>query len=378
MTDMASIKTLISVTPAFVLDLEQVVSSLHRLARLREASGCKVLYSIKALPLAGLLEMAAQIVDGFSVSSLFEAKLADEIGRGRGSIHLATPGIRADQFGELSEVCSHISFNSIGQFRQMTNESGSAAASLGLRINPKLSFVDDERYDPCRYASKLGVDLDGLQSIPVGIEGLHWHTVFGWPDFEPMSATLDKLRQRLPDGLSLKWLNLGGGYLYDEIEVIQPFVDLLRHLTVAGVENVYIEPGKAVVGKAGYLVTSVIDRFVSDGKTVLVLDTSVNHLPEVFEYQIQPRLLEQQAGMHSALLAGCTCLAGDLFGEYHFEVVPQIGDRLTFVDVGAYSLVKASRFNGQDLPAVYLLDGGELRLYRRYDYQDYRRQWLAD
>jgi carboxynorspermidine decarboxylase len=153
---------------------------------------------------------------------------------------------------------------------------------------------------------------------------------------------------------------------------------LIRHLKTQFADQVYLEPGNGLVGNAGYLMTTVLDRFESDGKTVLVLDTSVNHLPEVFEYQIKPLLLEE--GLQSenaAILAGSSCLAGDVFGEYRFNKIPAVGDKLLFAGVGAYSLIKASRFNGYALPAIYFWRNGLAELHKADDYADYRRQWLV-
>jgi len=346
------------------------------LLALRQATGCKILYSMKALPLASLLELLSGRVDGISVSSLFEARLANEVlGAESGSIHLTSPGIRSDEFHELGQLCSHISFNSLSQFQRLHTLAD--GYSKGLRANPKLSFANDQRYDPCRLHSKLGVDIALLQNgVPDGIEGLHFHTVFACLDFAPLQQTLEKLLPILKCS-QLKWLNLGGGYLYHGIANQGQITELIKRLGVEFGVDVYLEPGKAVVGNAGYLLTTVLDRFVSDGKEVLILDTSVNHHPEVFEYQRKPRLLEEdEAGERTAILAGSTCLAGDLFGEYRFEQIPEVGDKLVFADVGAYSLIKANRFNGYNLPDVYGLKQGQLNLLKRYEFDDYRRQWV--
>lgn len=371
------LKQQIKQSPAFVLDLDQVQVNLQPLKRLAKASGCKVLYSMKALPLAALLTELKDQVDGISVSSLFEARLAKEIFAEQGSVHLTTPGLRPDEFVELAKLCSHISFNSVSQLQSL---SGLASGfSKGLRINPKLSFAADRRYDPCRLHSKLGVDIDLLQQgLPETIEGLHFHTVFGQLDFQPLQAILTKLLPVFQQHAKLKWLNLGGGYLYHSIAEQAPLIELIQQLKKQFADQVYLEPGNGLVGNAGYLLTTVLDRFNSDGKIVCVLDTSVNHLPEVFEYQIKPLLLEEDAqAENSAILAGSTCLAGDLFGEYRFNDLPEVGDKLLFANVGAYSLIKAHRFNGYALPAVYLLRNGMPELIKADDYADYRRQWLV-
>jgi len=375
----ARLKQAVPSSPAFILSKQQVEASLQALARLRQHSGCRVLYSIKSLPLAAVLQWAIPLVDGFSVSSLFEARLADEITAGGGSLHITTPGLRVQEIAEISTRCSHISFNSISQAQRLLPETD-ASCSPGLRINPKLSFAADARYDPCRRHSKLGASLEKIVASPLlqRIDGLHFHGTFASRSYQPLLDTVQQVQEVLRDRLhELSWLNLGGGYLFDQISDTAAFIDLVTQLRETYCLTVYIEPGNTVVGRAGYLLATVIDRFESDGKTVAVLDVSVNHHPEVFEYQLKPALQEENPdGAHSAILAGCTCLAGDVFGEYRFAAPLQVGDRLVFQHVGAYSLVKAQRFNGYNLPDVYACDAGRFELLQHYSYRQYREQWL--
>ena len=84
--DFQALKNDVSSSPAFVLDEAVIIKTLKNLAALRNQCGCKVLYSIKSLPFSSVMEMAKPWVDGFSVSSLFEARLADEVLAGRGTL----------------------------------------------------------------------------------------------------------------------------------------------------------------------------------------------------------------------------------------------------------------------------------------------------
>ena len=150
-------------TPAFVYDESYVIEKLELLSGIRKVSGCHILYSVKALTVTDLLQTIAAFVDGFSVSSLFESMLAKEIIDGNGSIHITSPGIRTDEMSAISSICDYISFNSLNQF--MRNRQVAKNIYCGLRINPGLSFVTDERYDPCRKFSKLGVPLADIGSV---------------------------------------------------------------------------------------------------------------------------------------------------------------------------------------------------------------------
>lgn len=371
------------VSPAFVYDENAIVQAARRLAPLR-ARGLKFCYSIKALPLVPVLELLAPHVDGFAVSSPFEARLAAAVAGG--ARHITSPGLRSADMAAIGRHCTHVSFNSLGQFRRL-HRSLPPSTRCGLRINPELSFATDERFDPCRLYSKLGLGIPALleawrsdPDLQGRIQGLHFHTLFAATSFEPLRLTLDHLLERLGPILpAISWINLGGGYLFETPRCLQELGELTDTLIRDhGIEPVF-EPGKAVVGTAGYLAATVIDRIDQWDKPVAVLDTGVNHHPEVFEYQRrpQPAWFEPADGT-AVILAGCSCLAGDVFGEYRFERVPEVGDRLAFRDVGAYSLIKANRFNGHDLPGVVRWDGHRLSLVKSFGFAAFRELWTAD
>ncbi|BBL75872.1 carboxynorspermidine decarboxylase [Methylomagnum ishizawai] len=376
-------------TPAFVYDESRIARQLALLAEVRRRSGARLLYSVKALPWEAILDAVLPGVDGFSASSLFEARWAAEFAHSaprRVGLHITTPGFRAGDIDGIAAVCDYLSFNSLEQCRRFL-PGLPARVSPGIRVNPGLSFLDDPRYDPCRPYSKLGVPLAELAAALAGepgiatrIEGLHFHTLFESASFAPLRETLARLEQGLGPRLDgLRWINLGGGYLLETGQDVRDLAGVVLDFKRRHDLDVFFEPGKAVVGRAGSLATRVIDRFERGGKAVAVLDTGVHHLPEVFEYQKAPALREHRPdGGHACLLVGCTCLAGDVFGEYRFDRPLQVGDALLFENVGAYALVKASRFNGYDLPALYLRGAdGSPRLAKRYGYEDYRRLWAA-
>ena len=138
-----------------------------------------------------------------------------------------------------------------------------------------------------------------------------------------------------------------------------------------------IEPGAGVVRDTCFLVAQVVDVFVSDGMQIAVLDTTVNHMPEVFEYQFSPDVVgDKNEGRYCYMLTGATCLAGDVFGEYAFDTPLEVGSKVTFTGVGAYTLVKGHTFNGVNLPAIYALTAaGVLKLQKHFDYEDFRHRW---
>ena len=374
-------------TPAFVYDTRVIGRLLEYADRLRQATECQVLFSLKPFPYVDALRLMAPHLDGFAASSLFEARLASHVLDGRGSVHMTTPGIRPAEVREMASLCDFISFNSLSQW-QTHGEVVSRLASCGLRVNPQMSFVDDERYDPCRPHSKLGVPLehlaDVLKSEPhrlSGIDGILFHSNCESSDLAQVRTTVQHLHAKL-GGLfkRIQWINLGGGYLFDESESLRPLCETVDFLHSGCGLQVFIEPGAAFVRAAGYIVSTVLDVFRSGGKNVAVLDTTVNHMPEVFEYGFEPDVLgHDDDARHEYLLAGCTCLAGDLFGLYRFGEPLEAGSKVVFYNAGAYTLPKAHMFNGVNLPTIYAVsESGNLVLKKRFTYADYADRWRED
>ncbi len=375
-------------TPAFVYEDAFVISRCEHLKQMADQAGCKLLYSVKALTLPWILELIAPHVQGFSVSSLFEAVTArsvlDDL-QAEGTIHITTPGLRPDEVRKISEVCDYLSFNSISQWQR--HKDGLAHdLEVGLRVNPEVSFLDDPRYDPCRAYSKLGVSTYAVKealgrSSPasLGLGGLLIHNNCNSPDSQELLSTVQKLEDELDEFLqNSQWINLGGGYLFDKDSTNQDaFDEAVGSLKSRHGLEVFIEPGSAFVRDAGFLVSTVLDLIEYSGKTIAVLDTTVNHLPESFEYEWRPEvLLDIEGGRYPYIIAGSTCLAGDVFGEYAFAEPLKIGSTVVMYGVGAYNLVKAHTFNGLPLPSIYSLNtGGEVTLMKRFTLEEQSQRW---
>lgn len=368
-------------TPAWVFEESVARSQLRKIGEWAQKHGFQLLYPLKPNFLPQVLGIIASEVSGFSVSSYFECCLAREASNESSSIHFTSPSLRPDEIERIAELCDSVSFNSLSQLRRFKH-TAEGRARVGLRVNPQLSFVADERYNPSRTASKLGVPLtdlvkmasNGIKDKLKGVSGVHFHNNTDSTNFSQLLQTVEHLDLYLGEWLNtLDWINLGGGYLFDEGVDLTPFhqaIDLLR--SKHGLE-VFIEPGATIVRDAGFIVSSVVDLFLSDGKQIAVLDTTVNHMPEVFEYQYEPDVLgHTEDGEYSYILAGASCLAGDLFGEYSFKDPLKFGSRVVFTGMGAYTLVKAHMFNGINLPTIYsLTDDGELILEKEFTYEDF-------
>lgn len=367
-------------TPAFIYDEGGIARNIQNIKRFINNDVCQLLFPLKSFSIIDALSLIGASVDGFSVSSLFEARLAKQVLGNNKSIHLTTPGLRDDEIDELSTLCNFISFNSFFQYERF-QKVVLGKVSCGIRVNPQLSFVHDKRYDPCRIQSKLGIPLTHLDeklkndSLPVkDIKGIHFHTNCESIELDQLISTLMHIEKHLSKLLrKMDWINVGGGYLFQNHNGMKRLAETLFSLRNKYDIKIYFEPGKAIVGNAGYIVSTVLDLFENDGCIIAVLDTSVNHMPEVFEYQYKPTVMQESLrGKYKYILAGSTCLAGDVFGMYRFKEPIKVGSQIIFENVGAYTLVKANMFNGLNLPNIYSCNQhGSMELKKQFNYKEY-------
>ena len=374
-------------TPAFVYDEEQLIDDVESV---RAAIGphVRLLLAMKAFTIAPGLRTVAPLLDGLHASSLFETRLGRSVLGDEGLIHVTTPGLRGDEIDEIAALADHVSFNSLSQWHRFRS-ARAPRKGWGVRVNPALSVAKDPRYDPCGRFPRLGAPIDVLAELAAGspaelagLSGLLVHTNCEGTDATPLLRSVEILEERLGSLLDrLRWIDLGGGYLLQEMADLRPLHDAVERMTARGLE-VIMEPGSALVASAGYLVGSVVDAFTAERQRVVVLDTSVNHAPEVFEYGWSPDVIgaehaeeqeveEEEVDTDVHLVTGSTCLAGDVFGRYRFASPPEVGDRVVFTGLGAYSFVKAHRFNGVNLPTVYALGTDGPTVVRKFTFADF-------
>ena len=374
------IRNMIIETPAFIVDETQLQYDARLAADAVQDDTTHLLFAMKSFSISSGLATIAPFVKGFAASSLFEAQLGRRIIGDRGVVQLTSPGLREDEIDRLANLCNTISFNSLSQWRRLRARC-EGRASCGLRVNPELSFVGDSRYDPCRPQSKLGIPLSDLcmayDRNPdefVSLEGLHIHSNCDSHDFTQLLETVRRLVRNLDDLLGkVRWLNLGGGYLFFHPQHLEALTQVKEELQSRYDLQLFIEPGASIVRRAGAFMASVVDLYPVGEQKIAVLDTSVNHMPEVFEYQFSPDVAgEVEDGAYNYLLAGSSCLAGDLFGHYSFKEPLTVGSKVMFKNMGAYSMVKANMFNGINLPAIYSkTTSGEFILQKQFAYEDF-------
>ncbi len=370
-------------TPAYVIDQERLRENGQVLAALARRTGCRVLLAQKAFSNYDFYPLLSQYLAGTEASGLYEARLGREE-MPQGEVHVFCGAYRADEFEELLQYADHIVFNSVHQLKAFGPRGRAAGKILGLRVNPECSTQEGHAiYDPCAPGSRMGVtrnvwdremDRDTLELL----DGLHFHTLCE-QNSDDLKTTLAAVEEKFGDILPrMKWLNMGGGH-----HITRPDYDLatlegcIRRAQQTWGVTVYLEPGEAVALNAGYFVSRVLDVVENGGTQIAILDASAAcHMPDVLEMPYQPPILgaDTEPGEgHLFRLAGPTCLAGDVVGDYAFETPLAAGDLVLFGDMAIYTTCKNNTFNGMPLPDIWKLDrAGNLTRLTRFGYEDFK------
>lgn len=371
-------KNAVSKTPFYLLDERLLIKNLETLRRVADESGCRILLAQKGFSMYRVYPLISKYLHGTTASSLFEARLGhEEMG---GETHIYSPAYRSDEFAEILKYAGHIIFNSFDEWEKHKAKASASGVLCGMRVNPGYSEVETEIYNPCARGSRLGVTYERFdESALKGIEGLHFHTMCE-QNSDTLKRTLGVFLEKFGKYLyGMKWVNFGGGHHitrvdYDIDTLIECIVSVRKEY---GVE-VYLEPGEAVALNSGFLVASVLS-VVENGMKIAVLDTSAAcHMPDVLEMPYRPEIIgagKPGEKPHTYRLAGPTCLAGDVIGDYSFAEPLRSGDRLVFCDMAHYTMVKNNTFNGINLPSIAVLRAsGEVTVVKEFGYEDFKRR----
>ena len=364
-------------TPYFLVDEKKLLHNLEILQQLSRETGCRVLLAQKAFSMYEVYPLMGKYLAGTTASGLYEARLGkEEFG---GETHVFSPAYREEELDALLEYADDFIFNSPAQVRKYSQKVKAAGKQVGLRINPQCSTQEGhDIYDPCAPGSRLGTTLEQFDEelLPM-LDGFHFHTLCE-QDSDALEVTVQAFEQQFGKYLyGMKWLNLGGGHhITREGYDLPRLKRIIRHLTETYGVQVYLEPGEAVVLNAGYLVTEVLE-IVENGIKIAILDTSAAcHMPDVLEMPYRPPLMDAGDPGEKAFtyrLAGPTCLAGDVIGDYSFDKPLKEKKRLVFEDMALYTMVKTNTFNGMPLPSIVYRDaGGTCRIIREFSYEDFK------
>ena len=366
------------VTPAYICEEELLRKNLELLDYVQKSTGVKILLALKGFAMHSTFELVSKYLHGATASGLNEALLALELNK---EVHTYSPAFKDSEIDQIAHISNHIVFNSFRQLKHFKSrvKEVNSEISIGLRVNPDVSTVDVDLYNPCAPFSRLGVteknfEFDELDEV----EGLHFHALCE-QNVDALEIVLKNFEEQFGHILNnIKWVNFGGGHHitrkdYDVdglINLLKSFKSRYKNL------EVYLEPGEAVAWQTGVLVSRVLD-IVNNGIDIAILDTSAEtHMPDVLAMPYRPDVrgaAKPNIKKHTYRFGGNSCLAGDIIGDYSFDEPLNIGDIVIFEDMIHYTMVKNTTFNGIALPSIILhKEDGTLKVIKEFGFKDYK------
>jgi carboxynorspermidine decarboxylase len=359
-------------TPYYLIDERSLIKNLKVIEHIKNASGAKVILALKCFSTWCVFDLMKEYLDGTTSSSPYEARLGfEKFGK---EVHAYSVAYSRDDIQEVSRFSDKIIFNSISQLEKLRRYAGSC--QVGLRVNPQVSYSHFDLADPARKFSRLGVvDKKALARVLPKISGVMFHYNCENDDEHHFASHLDDIGRTYGEILkNLAWVSLGGGlYFTKEGYPLEKFCKKIKDFSTRFGVQVYLEPGESVVTQAAELVTRVLD-IVHNQADIAIVDASTEaHMLDLVIYRLSAKMHEGARGFKYTV-AGRSCLAGDVFGTYHFKKRLKIGSLVKFYDAAGYTMVKKNWFNGLKMPSIVVkrIDGS-IDLVRRFDYNDFKR-----
>lgn len=365
------------VTPTYVLSISKLEKNLEITNVIQKETGVKILMALKSFSMFSVFPLIKKYLAGTEASSVNEARLGYE--EFKKEVHVFSPAYTDENIKEYLKYASHLVFNSFSQWHKFKALCLKKKISCGLRVNLEHSESDHSQYDPSRPFSQFGITQKNFEKDIAGLEGLHFHNLCEL-NADALERSLkvfeEKFSQFFP---KLKWVNFGGGHHltrsdYNQallIKIIKKFKNKYPHL------EIYLEPGEAIALNAGVLVGQVIDIFQNDMNIAIIDISATTHMPDVLEMPYLPTILDAQPAQKNSKnvysLAGPSCLTGDIIGTYSFPQKLKIGQKIIFMNMAIYTMVKNNTFNGINLPNIALMDEkGKIKIIKKFNYQDFK------
>ncbi|MFC5078011.1 Carboxynorspermidine/carboxyspermidine decarboxylase [Vibrio thalassae] len=361
-------------TPYFMINEGKLIENLEKAKHLKEVSGVKLVLALKCFSTWGVFDIIKPYLDGSTSSGPFEVKLGYETFGGE--THAYSVGYSEDDVREVADICDKMIFNSQSQlaaYRHIVE----GKVSIGLRLNPGVSYAGQDLANPARPYSRLGVQADHIDpTIFDSIDGVMFHINCENKDVDAFIGLLDAISQQFGPHLDkLDWVSMGGGvfFTWPGYDIDKLGAALSAFSKKHGVQ-LYLEPGEAIITKTTDLVVTVVDIVENEKKTAIVNSATEAHRLDTLIYDEPASILEANSeGDHEYVIGSCSCLAGDQFCEAKFDEPLEVGQQLHIMDSAGYTMVKLNWFNGLKMPSIYCeRSSGQIEKLNEFGYDDFK------
>ncbi len=373
-------------TPAYVYSQSTILGNYTRLRRTLAGIDSLICYSVKANSHLRILRLLRQVGAGFDVVSGGELARALRAGAAPGTIVFSGVGKTQDEI-DAGLAAGILMFNveSAGELALIESRARALqkVGRISIRINPDVEADTHPYISTGQMIHKFGVPKDeapelyrfAARSPHLRVQGVACHIGSQILEVEPFWKAMDEIlgvaRQLSAEGIAVETLDLGGGYGISygseqplEMErLARGFEPRLHEVSM----RLVLEPGRALVGNAGVLLTRVLNVKQNQRKSFVVVDAGMNDFmrPSLYGsyHEIVP-VANRTTERLKADVVGPICESGDFFAQDRDMPDVQPGDLLAVLTVGAYGYVLSSNYNTRPRPAEVLVHGAEAELIR--------------
>src|SRR4030042_4088035 len=354
-------------TPFLLIDSDKVREKTSMIGRYIKNS--KVFYAVKANPDGDILNFLNDLKMGFEISSEGDMEILSSLGIEPERIISSNP-IKSLKFLKMAAMygIKYFAFDSAEEVDKLSR------FVPHCNVYIRLSVPNEGSEWPL--TKKFGVELDEAATLltyakdrglnPVGITfhvGSQCTNIYNW------NIALDKAKVLWDiaesNRITLNFLNIGGGYPIKytknvvSIETIEKNVNSLIYERFPKGIEIHIEPGRAVVGDAGILVTSVIGKARRSDEDWIYIDVGVfNGLMESvggIKYSYVVESYKHARHKKRWTIAGPSCDSFDVIDNNVTLPEPNVGNLILILSSGAYTVSYASEFNGFSIPKTILI-----------------------
>jgi len=373
-------------TPAYIYSQRAILDNYGRLRGTLTRIPGMICYSVKANSHLRILNLLRQSGAGFDVVSGGELARALRAGADPATIVFSGVGKTQDEI-DAGLAAGILMFNveSAGELEVIESRARALQKTghVSIRVNPDVEAATHPYISTGQMIHKFGVpkaEAPGLyrraaQSSHLKVTGVACHIGSQILEVEPFWTALDEIlavaRQLAAEGIDIAVLDLGGGYgiSYGPEQPLdmKRLEEGLEERLHAASMRLILEPGRALVGNAGALLTRVLYVKRNQRKNFVVVDAGMNDLMRPALYGSYHEIVPVRRGTEERLLAdivGPLCESGDFLARDRDMPDVQSGDLLAVLTAGAYGFVLSSNYNTRPRPAEILVNGMEAELIR--------------
>ncbi len=275
-------------------------------------------------------------------------------------------------------------------------------ARIALRVNPNIDPKTHAYISTGLKENKFGIPIEqaleyyqAAKTLPnVEIAGVHQHIGSQITEVQPFIDALEKVvafvQELRAAGIGIKFIDIGGGlgitYKDETPPLPRELASAVQPLLKKSGCTLVLEPGRAIVGNAGILVTRAVYRKDSGGKRFLIVDAGMNDLirPSLYDayHDIKPVVEPKSSDQTVFDVVGPICESGDFLAKDREMPAVNQGDLLAVMSAGAYGFSMSSNYNSRPRAAEVMVKAGEFFIVReRETYNDLTRgekipRWL--